>query len=208
MGLAQLGGKPTFNRAELSSAIIEPTGIVDPHQLKRYTLVTKEVDLGKRNCHMYHNRDRFLLGVKRVPPSDRYERLLTDLQDRLEKVEKKILYLQQLLKAQSRNAYTGIKLTPNQETIVNRLMATNGICSKQQLYEALYLSREGHKPDPKIIRETIRVVRKQLRSHGIEIKSEFGKGYTLPRESKAKLRNLARSHGSGAGSASRVKLPS
>ena len=208
MGLAQLGGKPTFNIAELSSAIIEPTGIVDPHQLKRYTLVTKEVDLGKRNCHMYHNRDRFLLGVKRVPPSDRYERLLTDLQDRLEKVEKKILYLQQLLKAQSRNAYTGIKLTPNQETIVNRLMATNGICSKQQLYEALYLSREGHKPDPKIIRETIRVVRKQLRSHGIEIKSEFGKGYTLPRESKAKLRNLARSHGSGAGSASRVKLPS
>ena len=27
--------------------------VVDPHQLKRYTLVTKEVDLGKRNCHMY-----------------------------------------------------------------------------------------------------------------------------------------------------------
>ena len=141
-------------------------------------------------------------------PSDHYESLLADLFDRLEKVEKKILYLQQLLKAQSRNVYTGIKLTPNQETIVNRLLATNGICSKEQLYEALYLSREGHKPDPKILRETIRVVRKQLRSHGIEIKSEFGKGYTLPRESKAKLRNLARSHGSGAGSASRVKLPS
>jgi len=66
------------------------------------------------------------------------------------KVEKKILYLQQLLKAQSRNVYPGIKLTPNQETIVNRLLATNGICSKEQLYEALYLSREGHKPDPKI----------------------------------------------------------
>jgi hypothetical protein len=73
--------------------------------------------------------------VKRVPPSDRYESVLEDLKDRLEKVEKKILWLQQLLKAQSRNAYTGIKLTPNQETIVNRLLATNGICSKEQLYE-------------------------------------------------------------------------
>jgi hypothetical protein len=128
--------------------------------------------------------------VKRVPPSDRYERLLADLRDRLEKVEQKILYLQQLLKAQSRNAYTGIKLTPNQETVVNRLLATNGICSKEQLYAALYLSREGHKPDPKILRETIRVVRKQLRSHGVEINTVFGEGYTMPRESKAKLRKL------------------
>ena len=134
-------------------------------------------------------------------PSDHYESLLADLFDRLEKVEKKILYLQQLLKAQSRNVYTGIKLTPNQETIVNRLLAANGICSKEQLYEALYLSREGHKPDPKILRETIRVVRKQLRSHGIEIKNEFGKGYTMPRESKAKLRKLAVLGGKRVGSA-------
>ena len=107
------------------------------------------------------------------------------------KVEKKILYLQQLLRAQSRNVYPGIKLTPNQETIVNRLLATNGICSQEQLYEALYLSRE-YKPDPKMIRETIRVVRKQLRPHEIKIETLFGKGYTMPRESKAKLRKLAR----------------
>ena len=126
-----------------------------------------------------------------MPPSDRYESLLTDLQDRLGKVEKKVLYLQQLLRAQSRNVYPGIKLTPNQETIVNRLLATNGICSQEQLYEALYLSRE-YKPDPKMIRETIRVVRKQLRPHEIKIETLFGKGYTMPRESKAKLRKLAR----------------
>ena len=143
-----------------------------------------------------------------MPPSDRYESVLEDLKDRLEKVEKKILYMQQLLKAQSRNVYPGIKLTPNQETIVNRLLATNGICSKEQLYDALYLSREGLKPDPKILRETIRVVRKQLRSHGIEIKTEFGKGYTMPRESKDKLRKLAMPREKRIGSTSRVKLPS
>ena len=32
-----------------------------------------------------HNRDGAVLGVKRVSPSDRYERLLADLQDRVEK---------------------------------------------------------------------------------------------------------------------------
>jgi biotin operon repressor len=149
---------------------------------------------------MYYNLDLALSGVKRAPPSDCYESLLTDLEGRLERVERQILYLQQLLKAQSRNVYPGIKLTPNQETIVNRLLATNGICSKEQLYEALYLSREGYKPDPKILREIIRVVRKQLRSHGIEIKTEFGKGYTMPRESKAKLRKLAVPRGKRAGS--------
>ena len=144
--------------------------------------------------------NRALLGVEHVPPSDRYESLLTDLQDRLEKAEKKILYLQQLLKAQSRNVYPGIKLTPNQETIVNRLLATNGVCGKEQLYEALYLSREGYKPDPKIVHETIRVVRKQLRSHGIEIKTEIGRGYTMSRESKVKLRELAVPRGKRVGS--------
>ena len=142
-----------------------------------------------------------------MPPSDRYESLLTDLQDRLGKVEKKVLYLQQLLRAQSRNVYPGIKLTPSQETIVNRLLATNGICSQEQLYEALYLSRE-YKPDPKILRETIRAVRKQLRPHEIKIETLFGKGYTMPRESKARLRKLAVPRGKRVGSTSRVKLPS
>jgi hypothetical protein len=152
-----------------------------------------------RRAHRQQSR-RALLGVKRVPPQIVMTRLLTDLQDRLEKAEKKILYLQQLLRGQGRNVYPGIKLTPNQVTVVNRLLATNGICTKEQLYDALYLSREGPKPDPKILRETIRVVRKQLRSHGIEIKNEFGKGYTMPRESKAKLRKLAVPRGKRAGS--------
>ena len=53
----------------------------------------------------------------------------------------------------------------------------------------------------KILRENIRVVRKQMRSYGIEIKTEFGQGYTMPRESKAKLRKLAVLGGKRVGSA-------
>ena len=138
----------------------------------------------------YHNRDA-LSGVNRVPlPYDGKEKLIIELQDQLDKAEEKIVHLQQLLQPQSENLYVGIKLTRNQETVVDILLATNGICSKERLYAALYLSRQGYKPDPKVLRETVRVIRKQLRPHGIEIKTVFGKGYTMPRASKAKLTEL------------------
>jgi DNA-binding response OmpR family regulator len=126
-----------------------------------------------------------------VPPSYDDEKFLSGLQERLEKAERKILHLRRLLKARGGSLYSGIKLTPNQEMVVGMLLATNGICSKEQLYATLYLSKEGYRPDPKILRETIRVIRKQLGTHGIEIKTVFGKGYTMPRNSKAKLRGLA-----------------
>jgi len=126
-----------------------------------------------------------------VPPSDRHESLLPDLQDRLEKVENKDSLSAAAFERTRPECISRIKLTPNEETIVNRLLTTNGICSKEQLYEALYLSRAGVKPDPKILREIIRFVHQKLRSHGIVIETEFGKGYTMPRESRAKLRKLA-----------------
>ena len=86
--------------------------------------------------------------------------------------------------------------TPSQETVVNRLFVTNGVCSKEQLYAEFYLSTESHKPDSKIVRENIRVIRKRLRSHGIEIKTVFGKGYAMPCKSKSKLRKLVAPRGS------------
>ena len=125
------------------------------------------------------------MGMKRVSPQIVMKGCLQICKIGSKKRKKRFSTLQQRLRGQGRKVYPGIKLTPNQETVVNRLLATNGICSKEQLYDALYLSREGPKPDPKILRETIRIVRKQLRSHGIEIKNEFGKGYTMLRESKA-----------------------
>jgi DNA-binding winged helix-turn-helix (wHTH) protein len=90
-----------------------------------------------------------------------------------------ILQLQQILQAQS--SHEGIKLTPNQRTVVDMLLVTNGICSNENLYAALYVSKQGHKPDPKILREMLRLIRRQLKPHAIEIKTVFGKGYTSSR---------------------------
>ena len=117
-------------------------------------------------------------------------KLIAELRDQLDKAQETILQLQHLLQAQSGNLYEGIKLTRNQRTVVDMLLVTNGICTKENLYAALYVSKQGHKPDPKILRETLRVIRRQLRPHGIEIQTVFGKGYTMPSKSKVKLKEL------------------
>jgi DNA-binding response OmpR family regulator len=122
--------------------------------------------------------------------SDGNKRLIAELQDQLDKARETILQLQQLLQAKRGNFYEGIKLTPNQRTVVDMLLAVNGICTKESLYAALYRSKQRYKPDPKIIRETLRVIRKQLRPHGIDIKNVRGRGYTMTSESKTRLMEL------------------
>jgi DNA-binding winged helix-turn-helix (wHTH) protein len=104
-------------------------------------------------------------------------------------VREKLLQLQQLLQTRSGNLYEGIKLTRNQQTMVDMLLAANVICSKASLYAGLYGST-SYKPDLKILREMIRVIRKQIRPHGIEIRCVFGKGYIIDNKSKTKLREL------------------
>jgi DNA-binding response OmpR family regulator len=125
--------------------------------------------------------------VLQSPNGDK--KLIAELQDKLDKARETILQLQQLLQAKRGNFYEGIKLTPNQRTVVDMLLMVNGICTKENLYAALYGSKQ-YKPDAAIIRETLRVIRKQLRPHGIDIKNVRGKGYTIPSKSKIKLREL------------------
>ena len=117
------------------------------------------------------------------------KKLIAELQDKLDKARETILQLQQLLQAKRENFYEGIKLTPNQRTVIDMLLMVNGICTKENLYAALYGSKQ-YKPDAAIIRETLRVIRKQLRPHGIDIKNVRGKGYTIPSKSKIELREL------------------
>ena len=119
---------------------------------------------------------------------NRYKKLIAELRDQLEQANETIFRLNQLLKPQSGNLYKGIKLTRIQQTILDLLLASNSICTKESLYAALYDSRQGYKPQPKVIREAIRVVRKQLKPHGIHIMTVFGRGYEMNNENKAKLR--------------------
>jgi DNA-binding response OmpR family regulator len=73
--------------------------------------------------------------------------------------------------------------------VVDILLQTDGISTKEHLYDALYASKQGHAPHPKILREIIRLIRKQLKPHGIEIHF-VGQGYTMSDVSKAKLNTL------------------
>jgi len=122
--------------------------------------------------------------------SSSYERRIAKLQDQLEQAQQTILQLkQQLLQAKGKNLYLykRVKLTNNQRAIVDMILTTNGICTSESLYAALYRSREGYMPDPHVIREMLRVIRKQLKPYGIDIENVRGTGYTMTSESKSKL---------------------
>jgi DNA-binding response OmpR family regulator len=93
------------------------------------------------------------------------------------------------LEVESGNLYKGVSLTRTQRKFVNLLLATNGVCTKERLYDVLY-AMQNYKPSPTILHEILRVVRRQLEPLGIEIKTVFGEGYIIPTESKTKLIEL------------------
>jgi DNA-binding response OmpR family regulator len=122
--------------------------------------------------------------------SSNNEKLIAELRDQLDQAQATILELKHLLRAQGRYSSEEIRLTPTQRTVVDILLQTDGISTKEHLYNALYASKQGHLPDPGILREIIRLIRKQLKPHGIEISFVFGKGYIMSDASKNTLNTL------------------
>jgi DNA-binding response OmpR family regulator len=116
--------------------------------------------------------------------------LIAELRDQLDRAQATILQLKQLLRTQGRYPREQITLTPTQRKVVDVLLQTDGISTKEHLYKALYASKQGHAPDPKILREIIRLIRKQLKPREIEINFVTGKGYTISDANKAKLNAL------------------
>ena len=88
------------------------------------------------------------------------------------------------------SSYRGVSLTRTQRKFVNLLLAEDGVCTKEHLYNALYTTKQNYKPDLKILREMLRVIRKQLEPLGVEINTVLGVGYIMPSKSKAKLTEL------------------
>jgi hypothetical protein len=119
-----------------------------------------------------------------------YERQIAELRDQLEQAQETILQLEQILEARGINQYKGVKLTKNQQTIVDMLLMTDGTCTNKSLYAALYSSKEGYKPSSHVIRENVRVIRKQLKPHGINIENVHGIGYMMTSENRIKLGKL------------------
>jgi DNA-binding response OmpR family regulator len=116
--------------------------------------------------------------------------LIAELRDQLDQAQATILQLKQLLREQGRYSSEEIRLTPTQRKVVDILLQTDGISTKEHLYDALYASKQGHLPEPGILREIIRLIRKQLKPYGIEISFVLGKGHTMSDASKDKLNTL------------------
>ena len=117
--------------------------------------------------------------------------LIAELRGQLDQAQATIFQLKQLLRTQGRYSHEEITITPTQRKVVDILLQTDGISTKEHLYETLYASsKQGHAPDPKILREIIRLIRKQLKPHGIEITLVARKGYTMSSVNKDKLNTL------------------
>ena len=75
------------------------------------------------------------------------------------------------------NLYKGVNLTRTQRKSANLLLAADGVCTKEHLYDVLY-TKQKYKPDPKTLRELLCVIR-QLEPLGIEIDTVFVIGYII-----------------------------
>jgi len=85
--------------------------------------------------------------------------------------------------------HLGLKYQQNR-LVVYLMERSPHICSKEQVYNALYLDRRCEPRDLKNVDVQVYLARKALREIGAEILTHFGLGYSMPAESAAKLREL------------------
>ena len=82
-----------------------------------------------------------------------------------------------------------IGLTAKEATIVAVLVGREGVVTTEQLMHALYALRPDEPPQVKIIDVFVCKARKKLKPFGIEIRTHWGAGYSMPAESQAALIN-------------------
>jgi len=75
--------------------------------------------------------------------------LIAEQRDQLDQAPATILQLKQLLRTQGRYGHDEFTLTPTQRKVVDILLQTDGISTKERLYEALYLRSRVTRPTRK-----------------------------------------------------------
>lgn len=82
-----------------------------------------------------------------------------------------------------------LRLTCKQAQVLSVLMACP-LASKADLMTALYSLNAGDPPDDGVVTVFVTGVRRELRRHGIELRTRWGRGWWLAEDDKAKLRDL------------------
>src|SRR4051794_4571000 len=114
------------------------------------------------------------------------------LHAQLEEAREQIRQLRETLRPSNGTRYRGLHLTASEEAVLQIIVAAQGVCSKERLFQGLYGSRcETSQPDPGIIDLHIFRLRRKLAPHGIQIDRVHGVGVFLRPESKERLRALA-----------------
>jgi DNA-binding response OmpR family regulator len=116
----------------------------------------------------------------------------------LEEAREQIRQLREMLRPSNVTRYRELDLTGTEEAVLQIIVAAQGVCSNEMLFEGLYGSRcETSQPDPTILRIYILRLRRKLGAHGIQIDRVHGRGLFMQPDSKERLRALALDSGGG-----------
>lgn len=109
-----------------------------------------------------------------------------------EELRERILQLESLLHSHG-NLPSQLQLTAKEEAIVTLLLDRDSI-TKEQAMIHLYSDRIDAPPNNKIIDIFICKIRAKIESFGINIETLWGRGYTMPPDSKAELLGMIEAH--------------
>ena len=114
------------------------------------------------------------------------------LRAQLEEAREQIRQLREMLRPPNVTRYRELDLTGTEQAVLQIVLAAQGVCSNERLFEGLYGSRcETSQPGPGILSIYIFRLRRKLGAHGIQIDRVRGMGLFMRPDSKKRLRALA-----------------
>lgn len=111
------------------------------------------------------------------------------LQEENDELREKVRQLEELLAAGVLRIPREFGLTGTEETILGVLLS-HEMGTVDQFLHALYYGRGDDSPGGNIVNVYICRLRKKLGEYGIEIKTVWGRGYSLTKDSKAIIRQM------------------
>jgi two-component system cell cycle response regulator CtrA len=82
-----------------------------------------------------------------------------------------------------------LRLTASEERVVSALLSRD-VMTKEAISMALYSDRPDVAPELKIVDVFVCKIRAKIESHGLKIETHWGRGYSMPAESKQELRGM------------------
>src|SRR3954447_25963096 len=111
------------------------------------------------------------------------------LRAQLEEAREQIRQLCETLRPSNGTRYPELDLTATEAAVLQIIVAAQGVCSRERLFQGLYGSRcETSQPDPRIIGVHLCRLRRKIGAHGIQIGTVHGVGVFMRPESKERLR--------------------